>query len=221
MRHYLSLLDPCGKSLSPRLLAAACGGKRTGTACRSVPPRAVRSPPKATLALATPRGKTRRIARFSNVTANRLKVLSRMALRLPAPKGTLRFRVVAGALGSAMILIVEDESIARHALSHLLHHSGFQIKAAASAEEALEIVNECGAPEAALVDLDLPGMDGLELIDRLSKQNPDVLSVLITAAPPERVEELKGANVSPDRYLRKPLKVADLLSLLTDLPRHA
>jgi CheY-like chemotaxis protein len=119
-----------------------------------------------------------------------------------------------------MILIVEDESIARNALSHLLHHSGFEIQAAASAEEALEIVDQCGAPEVALVDLDLPGMDGLELIGHLSKQNPDVLSVLITAAPPERVEQLKRGDASPDRYLRKPLKVADLLGLLTDLPRH-
>src|SRR5687767_12640526 len=120
-----------------------------------------------------------------------------------------------------MILIVEDESVARNALSHLLNHSGFQIRSAASAEEALEIVNECGAPEAALVDLDLPGMDGLELISRLTKQSPDVLSVLITAASPERVEQLRRDDGSPDRYLRKPLRVADLLSLLTSLPRHA
>ena len=149
-------------------------------------------------------------------------MLSHMALRLFAWRGERSSRGSnRSALGTAMILIVEDESIARNALSHLLNHSGFQIRAAASAEEALEIVDECGVPEAALVDLDLPGMDGLELIGRLSKKNPDVLSVLITAAPPERVEELKRADASPDRYLRKPLKVADLLSLLTDLPKHA
>jgi CheY-like chemotaxis protein len=86
--------------------------------------------------------------------------------------------------------------------------------AVGSAEEALEVIRQQGVPDVALVDLDLPGMDGLQLIRRLEKENPQVYSVLITAASPERVQALRQEE-SHAKYLRKPLSIDDLLTLLT------
>ena len=117
-----------------------------------------------------------------------------------------------------MILIVEDESVARMALTSLLRSSGYSTTAVGSAEEALQMVQEHGVPEVALVDLDLPGMDGLALIRQLEQENPNVYSVLITAASPERVNAMQQDDCHA-KYLRKPLHIDDLLTLLPDADR--
>lgn len=117
-----------------------------------------------------------------------------------------------------MILIVEDEPTSRRALSSLLAASGFDTAAVASAEEALNIIAQGEVPDVALVDLDLPGMNGLELIHRLERTHPSVFPVLITATSRQRLEEV----LPKERpiYFRKPLDFTQLLSLLTRGQRH-
>ena len=113
-----------------------------------------------------------------------------------------------------MILIVEDERISRKALASLLTASGYATAAVESAEEALDFVRHGHVPQVALVDLDLPGMNGLDLIQRLEKANPKLLPVLITAANRERVEDIQRQYDIP--CIRKPLDFNELLSLLAD-----
>jgi CheY-like chemotaxis protein len=110
------------------------------------------------------------------------------------------------------LLLVEDEEISRRALALLLHSKGYQIRTAASAEEALQLLNHGGHPQMALVDLDLPGMSGLELIKHLSQQHPAIPAVLITASSIERLKEALGDHSVT--YLRKPLDFNRLLNLL-------
>ena len=112
-----------------------------------------------------------------------------------------------------MILIVEDESVSRRALVSLLQSSGYDTLDAASAEEALELVRKEGLPDVALVDLNLPGMNGLEFIRELEKNDSHVYSVLVTAAEPETVASTQPPT-TPDKYFRKPLQFEDLLGLL-------
>src|SRR5689334_18545612 len=65
------------------------------------------------------------------------------------------------------VLIVEDERVARRALANLLAASGYVAQAAGSAEEALGLLNLKGQPpKVILVDLNLPGMNGLDFIRR-------------------------------------------------------
>lgn len=109
-------------------------------------------------------------------------------------------------------MIVEDEQTSRRALSVLLAACGYKPQAFSSAEEALRSINEHAFPTVALVDLDLPGMNGLELIGRLEKLNPSVFPILITATDQETLSAgLRGRAVA---YLRKPLDFDTLLSLL-------
>ena len=112
----------------------------------------------------------------------------------------------------ANVLIVEDERVSRRALAALMAASGYETEAAGSAEEALNVVRSGTKPDIALVDLDLPGMNGLDFIGQLTRLDPAVFPVLITAANGERLSSLLA-----DRgvaYLRKPLDFDRLLSLL-------
>jgi DNA-binding NtrC family response regulator len=112
----------------------------------------------------------------------------------------------------ASVLIVEDERASRTALSRLLAQSGYDNQAVGSAEDALRLIRRNGAPRVALVDLNLPGMNGLELIEKLSRIDPSVVIVLTTAAAGEPLmDRLRDFGVE---YLRKPLDFNRLLGLL-------
>ena len=111
----------------------------------------------------------------------------------------------------ADVLVVEDEHVSRKALTTLLQSSGFHPKAFGSAEDALRQVDD-QSPAIALVDVDLPGMSGLDFVDKLEKMCPQVRAVLITAAAGERIDRFMQNHAV--MYLRKPLNYPQLLQLL-------
>ena len=110
------------------------------------------------------------------------------------------------------VLVVEDERISRYALTSLLYASGYQAQPCESAEEALQQVDAGSDAEFALVDIDLPGMNGLDLIEHLEEMRPGLVTVLMTAAEAERVESFRRQHHV--HYLRKPLDFPRLLGLL-------
>jgi CheY-like chemotaxis protein len=110
------------------------------------------------------------------------------------------------------VLIVEDEAVSRRALSALLMLSGHDTRAVPTAEEALEMVDRGEVPEFALVDLDLPGMNGMDLIRLLKRDHPEVVPVLITATSRERIDRLKEEHQV--NYMRKPINLVHLLNLI-------
>jgi CheY-like chemotaxis protein len=115
------------------------------------------------------------------------------------------------------VLIVEDERVARRALSSLLAASGYVTEAAGSAEEALALLNLKGEPpKVILVDLNLPGMNGLDFIRRVGQQNPAVMTVLMTGAGEETLLAALEEYRQPVPYLRKPLDFNRLLSLISE-----
>ena len=116
------------------------------------------------------------------------------------------------------VLIVEDERVSRKALALLLTACGYNAVAAGSAEEALRMLAEDDAPEFALVDVDLPGMSGLEFAAQLEEQTPNVFTVLITAAEGDRIENFRRDHAVA--YLRKPLDFDHLLGLLSEVHAH-
>ena len=114
------------------------------------------------------------------------------------------------------VLIVEDERVARRALATLLAAHGFDIAAAASAEEALRLLEDLhnrADQRVALVDLNRPGMNGVEFISRLERMDPSVYPVLMTAASDDVLDE--AIRDRPVTYLRKPLDLGQLLSVIT------
>lgn len=110
------------------------------------------------------------------------------------------------------VLIVEDEGVSRRALAMLLTSCGYLTSSAASAEEALRMIKARNAPSIAVVDLDLPGMNGLDLIARLKAMNPNLYPVLITGADCDRLDSMLKNR--PVACLRKPVHFEQLLNLL-------
>lgn len=118
--------------------------------------------------------------------------------------------------GPTAVLIVEDEQVARRALGALLSASGYCASTAGSAEEALRLLEDQPSPRIALVDLNLPGMNGIDFISRLERIDPSVHVVLMTGAGDEAL-----AAALPDRYVpcvRKPLDFSRLLTLISTPP---
>jgi len=110
------------------------------------------------------------------------------------------------------VLIVEDEQTSRRALGLLLSSCGYRPQVFATAEEALLWLNAGRHPRVALIDFNLPGMDGLDLIERLRTLTPTTFAVLITATDENSLTgRLNGRPVS---YLRKPLDFDLLLRTL-------
>jgi DNA-binding NtrC family response regulator len=118
----------------------------------------------------------------------------------------------------AAILVVDDELLIRETLVEYLGQEGFSVVACSSGEEALEQAEERRF-DIALCDVHLPGLDGLELLDRLQRISPEMFVLLITAyATVENAVEAfqRGAH----DYLMKPILLDEVLSKIRRLLAH-
>jgi CheY-like chemotaxis protein len=113
-----------------------------------------------------------------------------------------------------LILLVEDERMSRKALGRLLADQGYTIETVGTAEEAVAIVSVGQRPAVALVDLDLPGMSGAQLLEYLNQMAPETKTVLVTAACEERVANLTDHAAVP--YIRKPIDFKRLLRAIDE-----
>jgi DNA-binding NtrC family response regulator len=109
----------------------------------------------------------------------------------------------------ARILVVDDEPLIRDTLAEYLQGEGFVVRACASGEEALEAARQHPF-DIALCDVNLPGIDGIELLQRLLQVNAETFVLLITAyATVENAVEAfqRGAQ----DYLMKPIILDEVL----------
>ncbi len=123
----------------------------------------------------------------------------------------------ARAHGRGRVLIVDDEEILASTLQEFLQGEGYEVAVAADAPSALAAV-ERFEPDLALCDVQLPGVDGLELLEKLLRLRPELLVLIITAyATVENAVAAfrKGAH----DYLMKPVIFDELLTKLDRLMR--
>src|ERR1044071_6074961 len=78
------------------------------------------------------------------------------------------------------ILVVDDEANARHGLEKLLRQENYTVVTAESGQQALELAAE-NAPDVVVTDLNMPGMDGVELLVQLREQDRELAVILATA----------------------------------------
>ena len=114
------------------------------------------------------------------------------------------------------VLIVEDERASQEALRRLLEFHGFQADAVGSAEQAVTALQSPGSFDVVLLDVDLPGRDGLHLLEVLPQLDPDARPVLVTAANRDRLASAEARGVP---YLRKPIDFNRLLAILRANPQ--
>ena len=112
----------------------------------------------------------------------------------------------------ARILIVDDERQIRRIVSVVLEERGHRVTVAASGEEALERL-DATAPDVVLLDLNLPGIDGLETVSRIHRQDPSIHVVMMTAYGTIR-SAVAAMRAGAFDYLTKPFDNDDLLHTL-------
>jgi DNA-binding response OmpR family regulator len=113
------------------------------------------------------------------------------------------------------ILIVDDDASIRRLLQVDLESLGMRCLVAGDGEEARRLLGEC-PPDAAIVDLNLPGMDGFELIRSIRVQAPGVRIMLLTGRDAER-DILQGFRMGANDYLTKPFNRFELTARLQRL----
>ena len=123
-------------------------------------------------------------------------------------------------MSSAAILIVDDNPVNLKLVRVLLMAEGYDVRTAADAEEALEIVG-AWHPHLILMDIQLPGMDGLELTQRL-KADPATREIVILAltAYAMKGDEEKDLAAGCDGYLAKPIDTRALSSIIAGYVRQ-
>ena len=113
---------------------------------------------------------------------------------------------------SARILVVDDEVSARTALADLLRDEGFDVEMAADAFKALGKY-EAFAPHVVITDLQMPGMDGIELMKKI-RAGDDPVPVIVMTAFGDVSSAVEAMHAGAADYLTKPLNFEELLVVL-------
>ncbi len=117
------------------------------------------------------------------------------------------------------VLVVDDDRAVRESLRRSLEFNGYTIDLAPSGQAALESV-AAGRPDAMVLDLMMPGMDGLEVCRRLRGVGDD-LPILVLTARDAVSDRVSGLDAGADDYLPKPFALEELLARLRALLRRA
>ena len=117
------------------------------------------------------------------------------------------------------ILVVDDERAVRDALRRALELQGYEVDLAADGEEALARLGADGHPDAVVLDILMPGIDGLEVCRRIRRSGDSVPVLMLTArdAVGDRVE---GLDAGADDYLVKPFALEELVARVRALLRR-
>jgi DNA-binding response OmpR family regulator len=107
------------------------------------------------------------------------------------------------------LLLVDDDALMRRSLAFNLERSSYSVQTAATAEDALEIVHQ-NRPDLVLLDIGLPGMDGLEALRKL-RDELGIPVILLTARRRE-LDEVLGLEMGADDYVTKPFDFDVLLA---------
>ena len=115
------------------------------------------------------------------------------------------------------ILLVDDDALLRRSLSFNLEQAGYRVSAAANAEDALALATR-DPPDLILLDIGLPGIDGLDALQQLRARG-DAPVIFVTARRRE-LDEVLGLELGADDYVTKPFDLDVLLARIKALLRR-
>ena len=116
------------------------------------------------------------------------------------------------------IVVVEDHNRLRAVTVHMLQAEGYQVQGLSCAEEVEDVLSNW-IPDLFVIDVGLPGEDGLSLAQRLRACHSGVGIIMVTARSDLR-DRLQGYQSGADIYLPKPVDLAELLAAITALGRR-
>jgi DNA-binding response OmpR family regulator len=118
---------------------------------------------------------------------------------------------------SSRILVVEDEPLSRDMITRRLERRGFIVESAADGKSCLERLNgSTTPPDAILMDVQMPGLSGLEVLTDIRKRfTHDALPVILVTALGETEDIVRGLEAGANDYVVKPIVFPVLLARLT------
>src|SRR2546429_7779129 len=118
------------------------------------------------------------------------------------------------------ILVVDDERAVRDSLRRALELEGYEIELAEDGRRALSLLEENAQPDAIILDVLMPGLDGLEVCRRLRSGGSRVPVLMLTARD-EVENRVAGLDAGADDYVTKPFALEELTARLRALLRRA
>jgi DNA-binding response OmpR family regulator len=115
------------------------------------------------------------------------------------------------------ILVVDDEPSLRDALTYTLRSEGYRVVAAANGVEAIQAARR-QRPHAVVLDVMLPGIDGLQVCRTLRSES--TVPILLLSAKGEEIDRVVGLEVGADDYLPKPFAMRELLARIRAMLRR-
>jgi DNA-binding response OmpR family regulator len=129
------------------------------------------------------------------------RATARAAAAVPASAGSSDAR--------RRVLLIEDDGDIAEAIGYQLEKVGLQVKVARTGEEGLEAVRR--GVDLVLLDLNLPGMDGLEVCRMIRKQTTTAhVPIIIVSARADEVDRVLGLEMGADDYVVKPFSLKEL-----------
>jgi two-component system response regulator MprA len=118
-----------------------------------------------------------------------------------------------------LVLVTDDDRAVRESLERALHLAGYEVELASDGDAAIAAIGR-RTPDAVVLDIMMPGLDGLDVTRRLRREGNRIPILLLTArdAVGERVD---GLDAGADDYLPKPFELEELLARLRALLRRA
>jgi len=116
------------------------------------------------------------------------------------------------------ILVVDDEPKIVDLARDYLEHAGFTVRMAANGEAALDVVRR-DRPDLVVLDLGLPGLDGLDVTRRIRRDSN--LPVIMLTARDDELDKLLGLELGADDYLTKPFSPRELVARVRAVLRRA
>ena len=110
---------------------------------------------------------------------------------------------------SRKILLVDDDALMRRSLAFHVEQAGYQVHTAANAEDAISFVRN-SPPDLVILDIGLPGMDGLDALRKIKAQNN--LPVIFLTGRRRDLDEVLGLELGADDYITKPFDVDVVLA---------
>ena len=113
------------------------------------------------------------------------------------------------------VLIADDEETTRHILHTTLIHWGYDVTVCSDGSEAFRILRDPGSPPVALLDWNMPGMDGPEICTELRKERETATKYLVLLTTRSAKEDLvEGLRAGADDYVTKPFHMGELRARL-------
>jgi DNA-binding response OmpR family regulator len=120
--------------------------------------------------------------------------------------------------GKQHILIVDDDALMRRSLAYNLEQAGYTTNTAGTAEDALARI-EFAPPDLVILDIGLPGMDGLDALRQIQRTQP--VPVIFLTARRRELDEVLGLELGADDYVTKPFDIDVLLARIKAVLRRS